>query len=128
MSIQVTDAITGNLTVTDNQSGSISQVLAIAQSYVGSVSEYYPNFSVGTGGSAVTFPIAALQFVYIKNTSTTATIAVAWTKNGGGSVAVLTLDPGAFIMFAENTVTNGITALTLTASAGTIAAQLVLAG
>ena len=128
MAIQVTDSITGNITVTDNQSGSISQVLAISQSYVGSVSEYYPNFSVGTGGSAVTFPITALQFVYVKNLSTTATIAVAWTKNGGSSQAILTLDPGAFIMFAENTTTNGITSMTLTSSSGTIAAQLVLAG
>jgi len=128
MAINVVDAITGSLTVTDNLSGSIAQVLALSQSYAGSVSAYEPNFSVSTGGSAVTFPIAALQFVYVKNLSLTATIAVAWTKNGGGSVAVITLDPGAFIMFCENSTANGITAMTLTSSAGTIAAQLVLAG
>lgn len=128
MSIQVTDSLVGSIQITDNQTGSISQILALSQSYVGSVSEYYPAFSVGTGGSSVTFPITALQFVYIKNTDTTATIAVAWTKNGGSSEPVITLDPGAFIMFAENSTTNGITALTLTSSAGTITAQLVLAG
>ena len=128
MSIQVTDAITGNITVTDNQNGSISQVIAIAQSFVGSVSEYYPNFSAAAGGTAVTFPITALQFVYIKNTSTTITLSVTWTKNGGGSVSVVTLDPGAFLMLCENGTTNGITALTLTAASSTVLAQLVLAG
>ena len=129
MSIQVTDAIAGNITVTDNQNGSISQVIAIAQSFVGSVSEYYPNFSAASGGgTAVTFPITALQFVYVKNTSTTIALSVTWTKNGGGSVSVVTLDPGAFIMLCENGTTNGITALTLTAASSTVLAQLVLAG
>jgi hypothetical protein len=128
MSVQVTNSLTGNISVTDNQTGSIAQILALSQSYVGSVSEYYPAFSVTTGGSAVTFPIAALQFVYVKNTSTTATITVVATPNGGSSATVIKLDPGGFWMFGETTITNGITAMTLTSSSGTITAQLILAG
>lgn len=128
MSIQVTDAINGTISVTDNQSGSLAQALAIVASYVGSVSEYYPAFSVSTGGSAVTFPITALQFVYVKNLSTTATMTVAWTPQGGSSNTAIKLDPGGFTMFGETTTSNGITAMTLTSSSGTITAQMILAG
>lgn len=128
MSVQITDSVTGSIGITDNQAGSLSQIIALSQSYVGSVSEYYPAFSAAAGGTAVTFPITALQFVYIKNTSTTITLSVTWTKNGGGSVSVVTLDPGAFLMLCENGTTNGITALTLTAASSTVLAQLVLAG
>jgi hypothetical protein len=131
MSISVTDSLLGSINITDNLSGSVSQVLQIVQSYAGSVSEYYPAFSVTMGGSSPTFPISPIQFVYIKNLSQTATIAVAWTRNGGYGVVsepILTLDPGAAIMFCETTTSNGITAMTLTSSSGTITAQLVLAG
>jgi hypothetical protein len=128
MSVQVTDSVTGSISITDNQSGSISQIIALSQSYAGSVSEYYPSFSASSGGSAVTLPISPVQFLYLKNTSTTIACSLTWTKNGGSSAGVLTLDPGAFVMFAENTTSNGITALTLTAASSTTAIQMVLAG
>lgn len=128
MSVQVTDSISGSITVTDNQSGSIAQALSVVASYVGSVSEYYPNFSALTGGSPVTLPISPVQFVYIKNTSATIACNVVWTQNGGSVAGVVALDPGGVLILCETTTTNGITSLKLTGATGTVPVQMILAG
>ena len=129
MAINVTVSSNGVVQITDNQSGSVTQVIQALTSFTGSVAEYYPNVSAASGGgTAITLPISPVQFVYLKNTSATIACAVQWTKQGGSSVAVLTLDPGGALLFCENGTSNGITALTLTAASSTVPVQMVLAG
>lgn len=128
MSVNITVSSSGNVTITDNQSGSVSQIIPAQTSFVGSVSEYYPNLSIGTGTTNVALPINVIQFVYLKNLSQTATLTVSWTPNGGVSAVVITLRPGSFICFCENDAVAGITALSLTASSGSTPVQMVLAG
>jgi hypothetical protein len=128
LSISVTDTISGSITVTDNQSGSIAQALSVVASYVGQASEYYSNFTATSGGSVVALPVSPVEFAYIKNTSATVACNVTWTVNGGSSAVVLKLDPGAFILFCENSTGSGITALTLTSASTNVAVQMILAG
>lgn len=124
----ITCSISGSVQVTDNASGSIALSQLQNFSYVGSVFEYTNQGSVGTSPTSITFPIAAVQFLKIQNLSTTTTIAVSWTKNGGSSVAVITLDPGGVIQYCETTTSNGITALTLTGGAAATPYSMILAG
>jgi hypothetical protein len=128
MSVSITVSLTGVVSITDNQVGSVAQNVPVLVSFTGSVYEYYPAFTAATGGAAVTLPISPVQFVYLKNTSTTIAVNVTWTKNGGASAGVVTLDPGAGIVLCENGASNGITALTLTAASSTVPVQMVLAG
>ena len=79
MSVNVTVTSNGVVQITDNLSGSVSQSIQALTSFVGSVAEYYPNFSVGTGTTTPSLPINVIQFVYIKNLSLTASVTVTWT-------------------------------------------------
>ena len=124
----ITCSISGSIQVTDNATGSVALSQLQNFSYVGSVFEYTNQGSVGTSPTAVTLPISPVQFLKIQNLSTTTTLAVTWTKNGGGSVAVITLDPGGAIQFSETTTSNGITALTLTGGAASTPYSMILAG
>lgn len=124
----ITASIVGNIFITDNAAGSVSLQKVVNQAFVGTEAAYSNTSTITSGGTAITLPVSPVQFLYIKNTSTTATVAIQWTKTGGSSVAVLTLQPGSNIQFTENNITSGITALTLTSSAATSAVELVLAG
>lgn len=124
----ITASIVGNIFISDNAAGSVSLQKAINQAFVGTEAAYSNTTTITSGGTAITLPISPLNFVWIRNASTTATVAVQWTKNGGSSVAVLTLQAGSAIGFFENNTTSGITALTLTSSASTSTVELVLAG
>lgn len=128
MAINATVASNGVIQITDNQVGSVTQVIQALTSFTGSVAEYYPNVTATTGGVTVTLPISPVQFVYLKNLSATIACSITWTKNGGSSAGVITLDPGGYIAFSENSTSNGITALTLTAASSTVPVQMVLGG
>lgn len=121
-------SLSGVLAVTDNLTNSVALQRALNFAFSGTTFSYDQTLTVGTSPVAVSLPSSSAQAVFIQNTSTTATVAVTWTKNGGSSQAILTLDPGAFIFFIENTTSNGITALSLTASAVSTPVSLVLAG
>lgn len=124
----ITIAINGTITATDNLSGSVSLQKLLNLAYVGTIFEDSQFTSFGTSPTTVTLPIAAVQFLYFKNLSTTATITLTWTKTGGSSQTIITLDPGAAITFVENTTSNGISALSVTASVAATPAEFILAG
>jgi hypothetical protein len=126
--MSLTCAITGAVTVTDNSTGSVALSQSQNFSYVGSVFEYTNQGTVGTSPTAVTLPVSPVQFLKLQNLSTSTTLAATWTKNGGSSVAVITLDAGGVIQFCETTTSNGITALTLTGGAASTPYSLILAG
>lgn len=118
----------GVLSVTDNLTGSIALNRALNIAFTGTVFSYDQTLSVGTSPVSPVLPINPVQVVFLQNNSTTASVLITWTKNSGASVGVLTLDPGGFIFFSETSTSNGITALSLTASAASTPISVVLAG
>lgn len=124
----ITGALTGNITMTDNLSGSVQLTKALAFQYLGTIFEYSQAQSVGTSPTALSLPLSPTQFLYIKNLSTTATVTVTWTPNGGSSNPVVTLQPGACIIYVETNTTSGITALTVTANTASTPIEYILLG
>lgn len=127
--MSVTASLNGNLQLTDNIAGNTTFLKQLLLSYTGVVSSFAQNFLVGTSPSTIAIPSTSAQFLYIRNIPTTFTsnITVAWTPNGGSSETILTLSPGSAILFSETDTTNGITALTLTASAVNTPVEFILA-
>lgn len=124
----ITGSVSGTLALTDNLAGSVQLQKTLSLSFLGTVAEYSQSQSISTSPVTLTIPQSPAQFLYLKNLSTTATLSVTWTPTGGGSLAVLTLQPGAAIIFVETNVTSGITALSVTASAPATLIEYVLLG
>jgi hypothetical protein len=124
----ITGALTGNITMTDNLSGSVQLTKALTFQYLGTIFDYAQGLSVGTSPTALSLPLSPAQFLYIKNLSTTATVTATWTPNGGSSAVVITLQPGSTIIYVETNATSGITALSVTASAATTPIEYIVLG
>lgn len=124
----VTGTYNGTLALTDNLAGSVQLQKLLNISFLGTISEYSQSQSIGTSPTSITLPISPVQFLYIKNLSTTATVTVTWTPNGGSSAAIQTLQAGAVILFSQTGTAGGITALSLTASAASTPIEFVLLG
>src|SRR5579859_1448845 len=91
------------------------------------VTFYDPFFQAAAGGSAVTLPAATVWVVYVKNLDLAANLTVAFTPAGGASETCLLVPGGLFLYFQPSEGAGGITALTLTSSAGTINTEVFLA-
>lgn len=117
--MSVTAAVSGNLQLTDNQSGSTTFMKALSLSYTGTVSAFAQQTLIGTSSTTIDLQGSAAQFVYVRNIPTTFTsqLTVTWTPNGGSSETAITLSPGSAIILCETDSVNGITALAVTASA-----------
>jgi hypothetical protein len=126
----VTASVKGNITITDNLTGSTSLSKVLNNAYTGTVESYGQNVIIGTSPTTVALPVSPSQFVYVKNLSTTSsnTVTVTWTPNSGSSASIVILDPGAIIIFSEVTTTNGISALSITASAAGTPVEYILCG
>lgn len=123
----VTASLLGNLSVTDNQSGSVAMSILVNLAFAGSI-ESYGTINTSTSPLTVALPVSPTQFLYIKNTDTVNSVIVTWTPNGSTSHVIQTVDAGGAVFFCQNGTTNGITALSVQASAGTPAIQYVLVG
>ena len=89
---------------------------------------YDPFFQASNAGSAVTLPSATCWIAYVKNLDAAATLTVAWTAVGAaGSSTMVLVAGGVFIYFQPVETAGGFTAMTLTASAGTISAEVLIA-
>lgn len=97
---------------------------------------YDPFIQIGTSATVLTLPAATIFIVYVKNLSSAANILLNWTPNGGSAVNVGVIAPGGvFTHFmatetagtAISSITNGITAVSLTASASATSAEVMLA-
>lgn len=124
----ITGGLTGTITMTDNLSGSVQLQKALSFQYVGTIFDYAQGLVVGTSPTSLTLPLSPNQFLYIKNLSTANSVTVTWTPNGGSSNPVLTIQPGATIIYVETNTTSGITALTVTASANNTSIEYILLG
>jgi hypothetical protein len=124
----ITGALNGNITMTDNLSGSVQLTKALVFQYLGTIFDYAQGLAIGTSPTALSLPLSPTQFLYVKNLSTTATVTVTWTPNGGSTAPIITLQPGATIIYVETNTTSGITALSVTASAVATPIEYILLG
>jgi hypothetical protein len=124
----ITGALTGNITMTDNLSGSVQLQKALSFQYLGTIFDYAQGLSLTTSPTALALPVSPTQFFYMKNLSAANTVIVTWTPNGGASNVVLTLQPGSTIIYVETNITSGITALSVTASASPTLIEYILLG
>ena len=97
---------------------------------------YEPFLIVGAAPVVLTLPAATIFIAYIKNLHATNNVLVTWTPNGGVSVSAGIVAPGGVMMYFQATeapgsavsgVSNGLTAITLTASAATTPVEILLA-
>jgi len=128
--MSVTASVSGTLKITDNLTGSVALQKLLNNAYTGTLSTVGQSVTIGTSPVTITLPINPTQFLYFKNLSANAgtTITVTWTPTGGSSNVVVTLDPGAIIIFAETTATNGVSALSVVSSQAGTPVEYILAG
>jgi len=121
---------TGSISLTDTVAGSTTFSKILNSGFVGDLSSFAQNYLVGTSPTTFAVPNALAQFFYVKNLSTVTgtTITVSWTPHGLSlPTTILTLDPGAVMIFSENGV-NGITTLSITASAVNTPIEFLMVG
>lgn len=126
--MSITCNFTGTIQITDNLTGSVALSRAVNLQFVGTVFSYSNTASIGTSPTSITLPVSPVQFVFLYNNSTTATLTYTWTPNGGASNVVGTLQPGSGTVLGESNTTSGITALSLTASGAATQVSYILAG
>ncbi len=80
-----------------------------------------------TGATIVPLPAATVWIVYVRNLDLAANLTVTYTPAGGVASNMLLVPGGLFLYFQPSEGAGGITALTLTPSAGTISADVIVA-
>jgi hypothetical protein len=121
--------LSATLTVTDttiSPSPTIVQRSLNNPTLLATVSFYDPFFQC-TGATTVNLPAATVWIVYVKNLDAAANLTVTFTPAGGASETVLLVPGGIFLYFQPSEGAGGITALSLTPSAGTISADVYVA-
>jgi hypothetical protein len=127
MSINTT--LTGTIVITDLVTNNLLANKTLANiSYLGSVSTIAETVSIPNSPTSIALPVSPTQVVYIKNTHATQTLTVTWTPQGGSSNPVVTLQPGAYILFGEPVAGGGISALSLQGSAANTSVEYILVG
>lgn len=127
--MSVISSATGNVTLSDNVSGSTTFSKVLNSVVTGDLSSFAQSLPVGTSATTLSIPNSLAQFVYIKNLSSISgtTVSITWTPTGGTSQDIITLDPGGVMIFAEGGF-NGITAMSLSASAASTPVEFLLVG
>ncbi len=120
----------GSILFNTGRPGDITLPMLLSLGSLGGTSLAGPvQASLASGANAIALPIATVQFIYLKNTHASQTIAVSWTPTGGASAIVQTLRPGDWIIFSASTGTgSGLTALSLNASGAATTCEYVLFG
>ncbi len=126
--MSVVASVVGKIQLTDNVAGTTTLSKVLDNVYIGSISEFGQNVLVGTSPLTISIPNGLAQFIYIKNTSTTASVLITWTPNAGASESICYLDPSALLILAETAATQGITALSLQATAASTPVEFILVG
>ena len=90
------------------------------------VSFYDPFFQASTA-TVVPLPAAVVYIAYVKNLDAAATLTVIHTPTGGASQSEVLVPGGVFLIFNPSEGAGGITALSLTSSAGPTSAEVMVA-
>jgi hypothetical protein len=135
MSVTVAISSSSTITAVDSVAGSspLSKQLSPASAPVqllGTAFDEAQGLNIGTSSVVIPLPISPALFVYIKNLSSSQTVTVTWTPNGGASATVTTLGPNEFILRAGNNTLagTGITALSMIANAVNTPIEYLLGG
>lgn len=124
----ITASISGTLSITDNLVGSVAQNILLNLAYTGTVQTYAETVQTSTSPLSIALPVSPTEFVAIFNLDTVDSVIVTWTPTGGSSNVVQTVDPGGFLAFCQTTTSNGISALSVQATANNPAIKYVLCG
>jgi len=127
--MSVTASLTGAVNVNDSASGTVTyshQLSGLA--FTGTVAGLVQSMSVTNSATTITLPVSPVQFLYLKNTHASQTLAVTWTPNGGSANPVITLQPGSAIILAEAASGAGITQLQVSGSAASTTIEYILEG
>jgi hypothetical protein len=127
--MSVTASLNGTLQLTDNLAGNTTFLKQLLLSYTGTVSSFAQSQLISTGSTTISLPAGSAQFVYIRNVSTIVgnTVTVGWTPRNESPATVTILDPGAAILLSETSTSNGITSLSVAASAANTPIEYILA-
>lgn len=122
--------VNGNITYNTGRAGDVPLPIILAlNALAGTVMDGPVQASLNSGANAITLPVSPAQFIYVKNTHATQTIAVSWTPTGGVSAIVNTLRPGDFIIMSTSAGTgSGFTVLGLNASGAATTCEYILFG
>jgi hypothetical protein len=85
------------------------------------------NFFQATGLTVVPLPAATVWVVSVKNLDAAANLTVTFTPSGGVAETLVLVPGGIFMYFQPSEGAGGITALSLTPSAGTVSADVYVA-
>jgi hypothetical protein len=89
---------------------------------------FYDPFFQAAAGTVVPLPAATCFIAYVKNLDAAANLTVSWTAVGAAGASTFLLVPGGvFVYFCPTEGAGGFTAMTLTASAGTINTEVFVA-
>ena len=84
-------------------------------------------FQAANTGSAVPLPAAICWIGYVKNLDAATNLTVNWTPVSGSAQNFVLVPGGLFIYFQPTEAAGGFSAMTLTAAAGTISAEVFVA-
>jgi hypothetical protein len=121
--------LSANFTVTDTTVSPSPQIItrSLNQPTLAATVAFYDPFFQCTGATVVSLPSATCWVAYVKNLDAAANLTVAWTAVGAaGSSTMLLVPGGVFSYFQPTEGAGGFTAMTLTPSAGTISAEVLL--
>ena len=125
----ITVTLQGQIVITDGTSGAVAlQKQVSAVMIVGSAYSQAQSLIVGTLSTVIALPVIPIQFVYIKNLHGIQSVAVTWTTPANGSNPVITLEPGAMLIFSETNPGAGITAMSLQASGSSTPVEMIVGG
>lgn len=122
--------LNGNITLNTGRTGDIPlpMILALA-ALSGTIMTGPVQASLNSGANAITLAVSPTQFIYLKNTHATQTIAVTWTPQGGVSAIVNTLRPGDWMIMSTSAGSgSGFSALSLNASGAATTCEYILFG
>lgn len=125
---QAVAVVNGTVQVSTGVSGESPLIALLAATYNATNFVVQPAYSIGTSSTSITLPGSPTKIVYIQDNHASQTLSVTWTPNGGSSAAIVTLQPGEFIVLGGQTGSSGgITALSLQASGAGTPAKIILA-
>ena len=119
------------LNITETEISSSNVIINRSQQLIpnANVGTYEGYASLGAGDNVIPLPAATVYQVYIKNIDAANKIVVKFTPNGGALVTTVLLKPGDVCIpcwCTSGDGTNGITALTLNASAAPTSVEFFL--
>jgi hypothetical protein len=132
MAINTTNAVTVNITTTEDTSGAVDINRSIALSYDSNFAELISYQKLLTGATQIPNTIANTYYqVYIKNNDAAAQVQVSVLPTGGALVNMGTLNPQDFILIWQKTAGTanaGYTGITLTVTAASCLVEYFLGG